>query len=135
MRGNFFVWGIFSFVEYIAAKPGDIVNHYGEKEILIYDEFKHALWSSELEEIMVRTQDIDNREDRMKQLEVRCIPLASYHKRNVFEQKGLAVKALFDKEEETLTVVNNSDDHISQLVLECIVDLSLIHISEPTRRM
>ena len=112
----------FSFVDYIAATPEDIVNHYGEKEILIYDESMIALWSPELEEIMVRTQDIDNLEDRMKQLEVSCIPLASYHKRNMFEQKGQAVKALFDKEEETITVINNSDDHISYLSLECIVD-------------
>ena len=77
----------FSFVDYIAGKPGDIVNNYGEKEIFIYDEFKHALWSSELEEIMVRAQDIDNREDRMKQLEVRCMPMASNNKKICLSKK------------------------------------------------
>ena len=112
----------FSFVDYIAAKPEDIINNYGGKEIFIYDEYEHALWSPELEKIMVRAQDIDSVEDRQKQLEVRCSPLASYHKKNVFEQKNQAVKALFDKQQETLTVVNNSDDYVSHFTLECIVD-------------
>ena len=110
------------FVDYIAAKPKVIINNYGKKEFKLYHNSEKAIWSPDLEEIMVRTEDVNALEDSQKQLKVKCIPLASYHKKNMFEQKDQPVKAVFNKEREILTVVNNSDDYVSQFTLECIVN-------------